>query len=145
MDTPYTNAQGVLVRNELDLIRILEHIPQEHRGLGFERAVLVGLHPQENTRMLELAFALVWAEYNTGCKYQLESMMRGREDDPRIHAAPRTDREWEVASLVAASIIRWLPTSVGCCFLQEAFRRGGGSMGYELPDPMKGMPLPDPL
>ena len=95
--------------------------------------------------MLELGFALQWALENTGTKNQLYMNLVADSDDPRAYAVPKTDREWEVAELVAASIIRWLPTSVGCCFLQEAFRRGGGSMSYELPNLEKGMPpLPEP-
>lgn len=129
----------VITRNRLELEEILGLVPKEHRGARFER-VLNSCHPQENTRMLELGFAIQWALANTGTGHQLYSILNADPDDPRAYAAPKTDREWEVAEYVAATMIRWLPTSIGCCFLQEAFRRGGGSMSYELPDPEKGMP-----
>lgn len=133
------NGLGILAQNELELTKILELIPIQHRGIRFDR-VLSSVHPQENTRMLELGFAIAWALQNVECKSQLNSILAADVDDPRAYATPKTTREWEVAELVAASLIRWLPTSVGCCFLQEAFRRGGGSMSYNLPDPEKGMP-----
>jgi hypothetical protein len=138
------NGLGTIAQTELDLERILELIPKEHRGIRFER-VMKSFHPQEVTSMLELGFALEWALMNTEFKHQLYLLLAADSDDPRAGAVPKTAREWEVAELVAASVIRWLPTSVGCSFLQEAFRRGGGSMQYELPDPVKGMPpLPKP-
>ena len=133
------NGLDLVVQNQLELERILKLIPPEYRGIRFER-VLSSCHPQENTRMLELGFAITWALQNTGGKAQLNSILAAEVEDPRACAVPQTEREWEVAELVAASIIRWLPTSVGCCFLQEAFKRGGGSMSYELPNPKKGMP-----
>lgn len=55
-------------------------------------------------------------------------------DDPRVGVHPRTPREWEVAEFVAATIIQWLPTSVGCGFLKEAFTQGGGDVNYTLPE-----------
>ncbi len=144
MKNPSEQGLGKLAQNELELERILALIPEEHRGIRFER-VLSSCHPQENTRMLELGFAIEWAMTNT-FRDQLGSVLAAEVDDPRLNAVPKTDREWEVAQLVAASIIRWLPTSVGCSFLQEAFRRGGGSMSYTLPDPKHGMPpLPQPM
>lgn len=143
MNKPSEQGLGKLAQNELELERILALIPEEHRGIRFER-VLSSCHPQENTRMLELGFAIEWARANA-FRDQLGSVLAAEVDDPRLNAVPKTVREWEVAQLVAASIIRWLPTSVGCSFLQEAFRRGGGSMSYELPDPKRGMPpLPEP-
>lgn len=138
------NGLGTVAQTELDLERLLELIPKEHRGIRFER-VMKSFHPQENTSMLELGFAVEWALMNTEFRHQLYSILSSDPDDPREYAVPKTRREWEVAELVAASVIRWLPTSVGCSFLKEAFRRGGGSMSYELPDPEKGMPpLPPP-
>jgi hypothetical protein len=135
---------GAVAQMELELEKILELVPKEHRGLCFER-VMKTFHPQENTSMLELGFAVQWALENTGMGHRLNSTLAADSDDLRAYAAPQTAREWEVAELVAASVIRWLPTSSGCCFLQEAFKRGGGSMSYELPDLEKGMPpLPEP-
>ena len=133
------NGLGVLAYNELELDKILKLVPREHRGIRFER-VLSSCHPQENTRMLELGFALAWALENTEHRARLISILNADTEDPRAYAAPKTQRELEVAELVAASVIRWLPTTIGCCFLQEAFRRGGGSMNYTLPDPRNGMP-----
>ncbi len=133
------NGLGTIAQSQLDVQRILDLIPQVHRGLRFER-VLTSFHPQENTSMLELGFAIQWALENSRTREILYSILVADADEPRAYAVPKTSREWEVAELVAATLIRWLPTSVGCCFLQEAFRRGGGSMGYVLPNPEKGMP-----
>jgi len=135
---------AILAQNELELENILALIPEAHRGIKFDR-VLSSCHPQENTRRLELGFAIKWAQANA-CSDLLASILAAEVEDPRFKAAPRTAREWEVARLVAASIFQWLPTSVGCCFLQEAFKLGGGSMSYELPDTEQGMPsLPEPV
>ena len=106
-------------------------IPSRHRGVLFTR-VLPGHHPQDNTRRLEAGFAEEWSER---CKESLlERLLCTGENDPRREFVPRTEREWEVAHLVAASVIQWLPTSVGCSFLRSAFRRGGGDFKYRLPD-----------
>ena len=144
MKKPREPGLSKLVQNELELERILALIPEEHRSVRFER-VLSSCNPQENTRMLELGFAVEWAMANA-YRDQLGSILAAEVDDPRLEAVPKTAREWEVAHLVAASIVRWLPTSVGCSFLQEAFKQGGGSMSYELPNPKRGMPpLPQPV
>lgn len=144
MDKLPASGLGALARMELELQRIFELVPTEHRGLRFER-VMQNFHPQQNTCMLELGFAIEWALRNTGIQHQLYTNLATDSDDPRANAAPKTGRDWEVAELVAATTIRWLATASGCSFLQEAFKRGGGSMNYELPDPVKGMPpLPTP-
>ncbi len=144
MDTLTKSEFSTIAQLEIKLERILELVPIEHRGLLFER-VLKDFHPQENTSMLELGFAIQWALCNTGANNQLFLNLAADHDDPRAYAVPKTKREWEVATLVAASIIRWLATSGGCCFLEAAFKRGGGSMTYTLPDPKNGMPaLPEP-
>lgn len=138
-----TNGLGTISQVELDLERILELIPEEHRGVLFER-VMSNFAP-ETSSMLELGFALEWAKENTGGKDLLTSLLGTYEGDLRAYAVPKTEREWVVARLVAASIIQWLPTACGCSFLDIAFNRGGGSMSYTLPDPEKGMsPLPEP-
>jgi hypothetical protein len=135
---PLKAGLGILAQNLAELEGILALVPVEHRGIRFER-VLNNFNPQDSTCMLERGFAIEWAEANKW-RNQLGSILDGEANDPRIDAAPRTPREWEVAQLVAASLIRWLPTSVGCSFLQEAFKRSGGSMSYVLPDPKRGMP-----
>lgn len=139
MNSYPSNGLRLIASNQVELEAVLGLIPKEHRGVRFER-VLNNCHPQENTRMLELGFAIEWALQNTGSRHTLNSILAVDADDPCAYAVPKTEREWEVAELVAASVIRWLPTAVGCGFLQEAFRRGGGSISYELPDPEKGMP-----
>ena len=107
-------------------------IPTQHRGVLFTR-VLGGHHPQENTRCLEAGFAEEWSERNKDYPL-LERLLCTGEDDPQRRFVPQTPREWEVAHLVAASVIQWLPTSVGCSFLRSAFQRGGGGFKYRLPD-----------
>lgn len=108
-------------------------IPLEHRGVLFER-VLRQFHPQENTRKLELAFAETWAERNDEYRNPLLcSLLTADDDDARRNCVPQTKREWQVACLVAATIVQWLPTSGGCSFLHEGFKRGGGRFSYELP------------
>ncbi len=107
-------------------------IPPQNRGVRFTR-VLEGHHPQDNTRKLELGFAKEWSDQN-GDGELLASLLLTDKDDPRRSAVPSTPREWEVARLVAATIIQWLPTSVGCSFLRGAFENGGGEFNYRLPD-----------
>lgn len=106
-------------------------IPRKHRGVLFAR-ILEGQHPQENTRLLEEGFVNEWSEENQ--RDLLEMILCTEKDDPQRKFVPKTRREWEVAHLVAASIIQWLPTSVGCSFLGRAFKRGGGDFSYRLPD-----------
>lgn len=107
-------------------------IPSQHRGVLFKR-VLLKQHPQENTRLVEAGFAEEWSEWNKERPF-LEQILLTDENDPRRGCVPRNLREWEVAHLVAATVIQWLPTSVGCSFLQRAFQRGGGNLQYRLPD-----------
>ena len=106
-------------------------IPSKHRGVLFIR-VLKGHHPQENTRRLEAGFVEEWSIKNNDLRI-LESLLCTDKNDSRREFVPRTEREWEVAHLVAATVIQWLPTSVGCSFLRSAFRRGEGEFNYRLP------------
>jgi hypothetical protein len=116
------------------LEELAERIPKEHRGILFER-VLKAFHPQENTRRLELGFAETWAERNSPeAGALLLSLLCADTNDPRAEFIPRSEREWQVAYLAAATIMQWLPTSVGCSFLAEAFRKGGGEFRYTLPN-----------
>lgn len=107
-------------------------IPPRYRGVLFTR-VLPEQHPQENTRCVEVGFAKEWSKWNQE-RSLLEQLLCTDESDPRRNYVPRNQREWEVAYLVAATIIQWLPTSVGCSFLHSAFKRGGGDLQYRLPD-----------
>lgn len=128
-----------IVEQVENLEAVLAQIPPEHRGVGFER-VLESFHPQENTRRLELAFALSWASRNSEGSDNLlvhllhAATIAGKEPDPRAAYLPQNEREWKVACLVAATLIQWLPTSVGCGFLCQAFEKAGGKFSYELPD-----------
>jgi len=133
-DTAPTGQQ-VIAQQEVELEELGRRIPVEHRGVLFER-VLPNLHPQENTRRLELAFAEEWAERNDPRRYRplLPSLLETHESDPRREFVPRTEREWQVACLVAATVIQWLPTSSGCSLLVSAFERGGGKLNFQLPE-----------
>ncbi len=122
-----------------NLSAVLEQIPPQHRGILFER-VLETFHPQENTRRLELAIALLWAERNNEVTDNLlvhllhPHAIRGGGPDPRAEELPKSAREWRLACLVAATVVQWLPTSAGCSFLRRAFEKAGGKFSYELPD-----------
>ncbi|MDP3958156.1 MAG: hypothetical protein Q8Q36_01675 [bacterium] len=123
-----------LARQEAEAEELLEKIPKEHRGVLFQR-VCKEFHPQEDTRRLERSFAEVWAERNSIAYGPsiLHLILSAEESDPRREYVPRNEREWQVAYLVAATIVQWLPTSGGCHFLTEAFRRGDGTFSYTLP------------
>ncbi len=108
-------------------------IPALYRGVLFTR-VLPRHHPQQNTRLVEAGFAEEWSERNVKDHLLEQLLLRDTENDPREEFIPRTAREWEVAHLVAATVIQWLPTSVGCSFLRCAFQRGSGDFKYRLPD-----------
>lgn len=58
-----SNGLGKIAESELEITRILEQVPIQHRGLLFERVVMT-FHAQEVTSMLELGFALEWADMN---------------------------------------------------------------------------------
>lgn len=107
-------------------------IPARYRGVRFLR-ILDGQHPQENTRLVEAGFSEMWAEMNKR-EPILERMICAGDDGPRREFVPSNQREWEVAHLVASTLIQWLPTSMGCSFLGEAFEKGGGEFKYRLPD-----------
>ena len=108
-------------------------IPPRHRGVLFTR-ILPGHHPQDNTRCVEAGFAEEWSERNKEGRLLERLLLRDTEKDPRREFIPRTEREWEVAHLVAATVVQWLPTSVGCSFLRGAFQRGQGDFQYRLSD-----------
>ena len=121
------SAQQELLEN------LLEAIPVEHRGIFFER-LLPAFNPQENTRKLKVAFSLLWAERNTQTGDSLLTHLlhghtiAGQGPSPQEEFLPQTEREWRIACLVAATLIQWLPTSVGCDFLREGFKRAGGNL-----------------
>ncbi len=114
----------------IDYERLRLDIPTDCRGVLFER-IFEGNHPQENTRRLEVGFVEEWAEKNKHAL--LQTILSTDSDDPQRKRLPVTAQEWQVAELVAASIIQWLPTSIGCAFLRDAFERGGGKFSYALP------------
>ncbi len=129
-----SNGLGKIVEAELEITRILEQVPIQYRGLLFERVVKT-FHAQEATSMLELGFALEWAEMNRESRSNpiLESLLLPESGDPRKGDVPQNEREWQVAHLTASTLVQWLPTSVGTAFLWSCFKRGGGSFSYTLP------------
>lgn len=131
-----SNGLGKIVEVELEITRILEKIPVQHRGLLFERVVRT-FNAQAATSMLELGFALEWADMNSErgprSSQILESLLLPESGDPRKGDVPKNEREWQVANLTASTLVQWLPTSVGTGFLWSAFKRGGGSFSYTLP------------
>lgn len=132
--TKTTNGLEAIAVAQLEIEQIFSLVPVEQRGLLFER-VIKNFHPQATTSMLELGFALEWSAMNNrpGRDPLLVSLLTPDSDDPRKEATPKNAREWKVAELVAATLMQWLPTSVGTSFLLCAFRRGGGSFSYTLP------------
>ena len=129
-----SNGLGKIAEAELEIMKILEQVPLQHRGLLFER-VVKSFSAQETTSMLELGFALEWAEMNRESRGDLilESLLLPNSTDPRKGDVPQNEREWRVAQLTASTLVQWLPTSVGTAFLWSAFRRGGGNFSYTLP------------
>lgn len=122
-----------------NLNAILAQVPVELRGASFQRT-LEGFAMQENTRRIELALAILWAYRNSELGGNLlthilhGATIAGREPDLQADLLPKSEREWKVANVAAASVIQWLATSVGCAFLQQAFKSAGGKLSYELPD-----------
>jgi hypothetical protein len=118
---------------------VLDQIPPEHRSIEFER-LMESVNPQENTRRIQLALALLWANRNAKDSDNLlthilhGAAMHNREPSPRTDYLPKDKREWDVACLVAASLIQWLGTAAGSGFLRQAFRNAGGRLTVELPD-----------
>lgn len=116
--------------------RILDAVPHEHRGIGFNR-LLEGYHPYESIRRLEVSLAEEWAKENNGKpdggELLMTLFMNVDENDPRRHEIPKDKREWEVADLIAATLMQWLPTNIGRAFMEEAFRRAGGHVTFTLP------------
>lgn len=135
MESTPQDGLSLIAAQEVEMEELLKKIPREHRGVLFER-VCKKFHPQENTRRLERSFAEVWAEKNNPSQGSsiLRLILSAEESDPRRGSCPKNAREWEVAYLVAATFAQWLPTSIGCHFLNEAFRRGGGTFRYTLPN-----------
>ena len=117
---------------EVELEEIFKKVSPEHRGVLFER-VLKKFHPQENTRRLEKGFVEVWGELNDKVP-MLTMLLHVGDQNPRESLLPKNEREWQIACLVAATVIQWLPTTIGCAFLRKAFERGGGEFSYKLPE-----------
>lgn len=112
--------------------QIFDQILPQFRGLYFER-LFAANNPQEPTRRLELASALLWVEKNTHQHLLFSSLLTADSSNEKRGAIPQTEREWEIAELVAATLMQWIVTQNGTAFLQEAFRRAGGSLTYKLP------------
>lgn len=128
--TSYDDAGTLTLVGGTDYKRLRLDIPREHRGIRFER-IFENNHPQETTRLLEIGFVEEWSQRNG--QGILQHILSTRTENPQSKRLPQTPREWEVAELVAASIIQWLPSATGCSFLDRAFVRGGGKFNYTLP------------
>lgn len=134
MNSDDTVLKGIVT----EVTGIIDQIPVNHRGLEFRRAYLK-YHESDVSQKLELAFAREWAKRNTStCSpavlYSLmaDASNHASDPDPRSHCIPKTEREWEVAELVAATIVQWLGTQNGTSMLIEAFESAGGTLkvGY---------------
>ena len=106
-------------------------IPATHRGLRFMRT-LKSLYPEDITTPVEEALARLWSDRNIRNSL-LGQLLSADRDNPRRGLIPVTDREWDVAHLVAATLIQWLATQEGCWFLEEAFKKSGGELTFRLP------------
>lgn len=132
-------GEATIAKAELEVIELLEKIPEDYRGLLFKRVLKLSGHPV--TRKLEQAFALEWAEVNGESIYRpilLSLLSQSYEDhsydpDPRDASRPQTRREWEVAHLATATFAQWLGTPSGLLFLRKALKRAGGDLNVTLP------------
>jgi hypothetical protein len=134
MSTFEANKESVEALNEL-----LQKIPEHHRGILFER-VLAGFAPNTKTAALERGLAETWAKMNDIENAPLLERLLFRndvEDFGQMDSAPQNNREWEIAYLVAATIIQWLGTPVGCAFLKEAFEKGGAQLEFKFKEKNK--------
>jgi hypothetical protein len=114
-----------------DTTDILKAIPNEHRGILFER-VFEQFHPYKDIQLLERSFSLEWAKRNSEAGGELlfnllyaETINDSCEHSPQHESLPDTVQEWDTAYLVAATLIQWLPTPAGCSFLRKCFEAGG--------------------
>jgi hypothetical protein len=130
---------GEILSKELDeLEKTFKLIPKQHRGVSFLR-LFSQFHPYEDVRRVQLALAQVWAERNADpgghlLTYLLHAAaMNDVETGTRTEFLPGTEREWNVACLVAATIIQWLGSPVGNRFLSEAFQKAGGTLTTTYP------------
>ena len=112
---------------------LLGGIPPRHRGILFDEAVEKFL-TQENVNRLEFIFSKLWAERNaTRNICFLNPFLLANSSNPRKKSVPRTDREWEIVFMLAATFAQWLPTPSGRNFLCEGFGRGGIELTFGFP------------
>jgi hypothetical protein len=128
------DVKDVITRIEAELEEILRNIPIEHRGVLFNR-ICKDFHPQRNTQKLEFAYMMEWAGLNNKDKNRpvLISLLTTDEIHPRRDLFPETEREWLLAQFIAATVIQWLPTTIGMSFQVSAFEKAGGKLNYQLP------------
>jgi hypothetical protein len=92
----------------------------KHRLYSDRRIVELGSSLGKISRTLveERAFAELWDYYNNGRMAPiLSSLMPG---------VPKSDYERRLMGLVAATLVQWLGTNVGACFVDEARRNARG-------------------
>lgn len=110
-----------------EIAEAMNLVPEEQRGLAFERT-LSTFSPNEVSRRFELALAVEWARQNDAQrgKELLVSILCRQSDSSKKypHGFKKVDQRDKV---VAASVIQWLGTALGECFLRDAFREAGGS------------------
>ncbi len=111
---------------------VLSKIPPEHRGLSLERT-LNSSAPNDVSRRFELALATQWARLNdpTRNKEMLVSILCRESSSLQYPNGFRKVKRRD--QLVAASVIQWLGTRVGECFLYDAFRDAGGNCSITYP------------
>lgn len=110
-------------------------IPQEHRGVQFDK-LEKGCHPHEGVRRLEMMFTDRWAQRNNARNEHSPLLLRlltTDGNDPAKKDAPASGREWRVAYLAAATLIRWLPTNSGRGFQRSVYENVGGKAEFTLP------------
>ena len=126
-----STGDRVIAADIAEIESLLALIPPAYRGLRFNRLVST-LGATEVTRLLEVSFATTWYEHNRYDNRFVRLLSPGAEDQKK-GSAPRTEREWEVAELVAATLIQWLATPVGTALFFQAFRAAGGEITHKLP------------
>ena len=119
------------IRAIAEVEEVLSMVPQEHRGLSLART-LDSSAPNDISRKFELALAVEWARLNDSSrgKEVLVSILCRESDSLKYpNGFKRVKRRDQI---VASSVIQWLGTRMGECFLRDAFREAGGNctIGY---------------
>lgn len=111
---------------------VLSRIPPEHRGLSLERT-LDSSAPNDVSRRFELALATEWARLNDSSrgKEMLVGILCRESGSLQYPNGFRRVKRRD--QLVAASVIQWLGTRMGECFLRDAFRKAGGDCAITYP------------